>query len=764
MSELLFQLLFKYRPVVFAHGSLALGAPWPWLLVVSLGIAAAVPAVVLYARTRGRLDRRDRILLSALRVGALAVLAFCLLRPMLVISTVVPQENFLGILLDDSRSMQVADRDGEARRAYLTHEFGSPDASLVAALAERFKLRFFRFSDIARRLGDSTELVFDGRRTDLARALDAARRDLGGVPLAGLVVVTDGAQNGATGSLSQTVLQLQADGVPVYAVGVGQTRFSRDIAVRRAAMPRRVLAGSVVAVDVTVTQSGFGGSPATLVAEDERRILATRELSLPREGEAATVRVQFTADEPGPRRIRFGIAPRDGEAVVANNTLESLLLVDVGRQRLLYLEGEPRFEAKFLRRAVADDAQLRVVVLQRTADEKFYAIDVDAEDDLAAGFPSTREELFRYDGVILGTVEASFFTHDQLGMLADFVNRRGGGLLALGGRRSFAQGGYAGTPLADALPVPLEEAAARDTGGFLAEVRVRPTPFGLTHPATQLAGEADQQGDRWDRLPPLTAVNPIVDLKPGASLLLEGRSDAVREPLVVLAYQRYGRGKTLVLPVQDTWLWQMHADIPVDDLTHETFWRRLLRWLVADVPQHVTVTTSADRVERGSPIDLTAEVADSGYLRVNGADVRARIVAPDGSESAIPIEWSVERDGEYRTSFVPAQDGLYELHVDAARDGTPLGTAVSYVEAGDLESELRDAEMQEPLLRRVADETGGRFYTPETVHTLPEDVSFTESGTTVREERDLWDMPILLFGLLTLIGAEWVCRRRKGLA
>jgi uncharacterized membrane protein len=764
VAESLFQLLFKYRPVVFSHGSFALGTPWPWLLVLALVVAASVPAVLLYSRTRGRLDRRDRLVLSALRVGALGILAFCLLRPMLVIATVVPQENFLGVLLDDSRSMQVADRDGEARRAYVTHEFGSPQAPLVAALADRFKLRFFRFSDIARRLGDSTELAFDGRRTDLGRALDAARRELGGVPLAGLVVVTDGAQNGATGSLSQTVLQLQADGVPVYPVGVGQARFSRDIAVRRAAMPRRVLVGSSVAVDVTVTQSGFGGSAATLVVEDGRRILATREVPLPREGEAATVRVHFTAEEPGPRRVRFRIAPREGEAIVANNALESLLLVDVGRQRILYLEGEPRFETKFLRRAVADDPQLRVVVLQRTADEKFYAIDVDAEDDLAAGFPSTREELFRYDGAILGTVEASFFTHDQLGMLADFVNRRGGGLLALGGRRSFVEGGYAGTPLAEALPVPLERGADRDTGGFVAEVKVRPTPFGLTHPATQLATEAEQVEDRWDALPPLTVVNPIVDLKPGASLLLEGRSDAVREPLIVLAYQRYGRGKAVVLPVQDTWLWQMHADIPVDDLTHETFWRQLLRWLVADVPQHVTVTTGADRVERGSSLDITAEIADSGYLRVNGADVRVRIVAPDGAESTVPMEWSVERDGEYRTSFVPEQDGLYELRVDATRDGSPLGAAVSYVEAGDLDSELRDAEMQESALRRIADETGGRFYTPETVHTLPEDVSFTESGTTLREERDLWDMPILLLGLLALVGTEWVYRRRRGLA
>ena len=760
----MFQLLFKYRPVVFERGSFAFATPWPvWAVLVPVLGAAAV-AVILYGRTGGRLVGRDRMVLSALRIGALAILGFCLLRPVLVIATVVPQQNFLGILLDDSRSMQVADADGRTRSAWTTEQFGSTDAPLVSALADRFKLRFFRYSEIAQRLADSTELTFEGRRTDLGRALDGARRELSGVPLAGLVVVTDGAENGASGSLSQSVLQLQADGLPVYPVGVGQPGFEKDIAVRRATTPRRALAGTQVAVDVTVTQRGFSGSTVTLTVEDDRHILAERELRLPRDGEAATVRVHFTAEETGPSRIRYRVAPRDGEAVTANNALESLLLVEDARQRILYVEGEPRFEVKFLRRAVADDPQLRVVVLQRTADEKFYAVDVDAADELVAGFPATREELFRYDGVILGSIEASFFTHDQLGMLAEFVSRRGGGLVALGGRRALAEGGYAGTPLAEALPVVLDTPVRRDTGGFFAEVTVTPTPFGLTHPVAQLDSADGDQAARWERLPALSVVNPLTELKPGASLLLEGKAESVGDPLVVLAYQRYGRGKALALPVQDTWLWQMHADIPVDDQTHETFWRQLLRWLVTDVPDHVTAEADADLVERGSPVTVTAEVSDSGYLRLNGADVSARIVAPDGSESVVPMEWSVERDGEYRAGFVPALDGLYEVHVDAARRAAALGSAVTYVESGDLDSELRDPEMQEAALRRLAEETGGRFYTPADVSALPEDVSFTESGATVREERDLWDMPVLLLALLALIGTEWAWRRSRGLA
>ncbi len=119
---------------------------------------------------------------------------------------------------------------------------------------------------------------------------------------------------------------------------------------------------------------------------------------------------------------------------------------------------------KFLRRAVNDDKNLAVVTLQRTADNKYLRLlDVDDPEQLLAGFPKTREELFAYRGLMLGSIEAGAFTGDQLRMIAEFVERRGGGLLMLGGPRAFAEGGYAGTPVADALPVTIERPPVRST-------------------------------------------------------------------------------------------------------------------------------------------------------------------------------------------------------------------------------------------------------------------------------------------------------------
>ncbi len=760
--ESVFEFLFKYRPVVFEKGRLAFATPWPIYVILAAVVLVLTLAVYTYSRTRTR-NRRDVAVLSGLRAAALGLVLFCLARPTLLIPTVVPQRNFLGILIDDSRSMGIGDWDGAPRGQFVQRAFGAPDSSLRAALADRFMLRFFRFARETERLDSLGALSALGSGTDLAQALDAARRELGGVPLSGLVLVTDGADNSES-SLTETLLSLDAASVPVYVIGVGQERFPRDIQLSRIETPRTVLKGSSLVVDLVIEQTGYRRETVTVNVEDDGRIIASQQVRLPGDGDAATVRVRFTANEAGPRNFRFRIPAAAGESVTGNNERQALIVVEENREKILYFEGEPRFEVKFIRRAVADDENLQVVTLQRTADDKFLRLDVDDPEELAAGFPKTREELFAYRGLVLGSVEASFFSHDQLRMIEQFVGQRGGGLLVLGGRAAFAEGGYAGTPVADALPVVLPP--GDDPGGvaFYAEVRVEPTRFGLNHPVTQIAATPEESARRWLELPPVSTVNRLHEVKPGASTLLGGKADALDDPLVVLAYQRYGRGRAIALPIQDSWIWQMHADVPLDDQMHETFWRQLLRWLVSYVPDRVVATASRDLVGPGEPVMIDAEVEDETYLSVNNADVVASITTPSGREEELRLEWAVDADGKYQASFRPEEMGRHRIAVQAGKRGELIGEHVTYVEATDLPTEYFDAEMRLPLLERIAEATGGRFYTPATASTLPEDVSFTESGTTVMEERDLWDMPLVLLLLLALVGAEWGYRRRRGLA
>jgi len=437
-------------------------------------------------------------------------------------------------------------------------------------------------------------------------------------------------------------------------------------------------------------------------------------------------------------------------------------------EKVLYFEGEPRHEVAFMLRALQADENLQVVLLQRTAENKFFRRNLDDPLELVEGFPTTREELYGYRALILGSVEASFFTHDQLDMIADFVSERGGTLLMLGGRRSLSEGGYKGTPLEDVLPVLLDEPRQNTPTERLAVVKVTPTPAGANHPATRIDGSAEQSAIRWDSLPPVSTTNIVTGLKPGATELLEGTvvAGGQSEPAdrVVMAFQRYGKGRSMVLAVQDTWLWQMDHTVALEDQSHENFWRQLLRWLVAETPDPVEAAPTTLSVEAGEPVTLEATVLDAGFVEVNGAAVNARLTLPTGEVRDLPMDWSVSDDGLYTADFTPQMDGLFEVSVDAGRDTVTLGTAATSVRVAPGTGEYRDPRQRRSLMERIAEETGGRYYTTETVSALPEDLQFTGGGVTVTEERDLWDMPVLFLLLAGLMGAEWGYRRKRGLA
>lgn len=758
--ESLFSFLFKYRPLLFQEGEILFRTPWPaWIAVLVAGAALATVAFS-YSRPRGKATGVDRVLMAALRAGAFGVLILSLLRPTLVNSSTVPQRNFVGVLLDDSRSMGLPGEGGSPRSDFIREQLDPDHGRLLRELEERFAVRYFRFASTSARVDRPAELTFDGTRTDLAGALHRAREELSSVPLSGLVVISDGADNSGR-SLSEALVPLQAASIPVYTVGLGEEALSPDIQLGRVTAPRTVLKGTSLLLDVVVAQRGFARQALPLLVEDDERILAEEEVRFGSDGEPSIVRVRFTLDQAGPRRIRVRIPVQEGERVSLNNERSIQVEVREAREKILYFEGEPRFEVKFVRRALSGDENVQVVVLQRSAEGKYLRLDVDDAHELAGGFPRTREELFRYQGLILGSVEASYFTHDQMAMIADFVSQRGGGLLMLGGRFSFAEGGYGGTPVAEALPVVLSAPAA-DPHAVFSQVKVAPTLAGAGHVAAQIRSDGSGGRAAWDSLPPLSVMNPIHEVKAGATTLLSGEGPGGSQ--VVLAYQRYGRGKAAAMPVVDSWMWQLHADISVEDQTHETFWQQLLRWLVDGVPDFVGVRVEPEEVERGEVVRLVAEVNDSAYLEVNDAAVQATVIAPDGTILTLPLEWTVERDGEYAGTFVPSMDGDYEIGVEATRGGgTPVGSHALHLRVGPGSEEYFDAGLRRSLLTRLAGETGGRYYDPVTVGRLPEDIRFAGAGVTLQEERELWDMPILFLLLVALVGTEWIYRRRRGL-
>ena len=760
----LVELLFKYRPFAFAKGTLAFASPIPiWVLMVVAGGAIGLGAYA-YTRHAGGLRARDRVALTLLRAASIAVVAFALARPVLVLSTSITQRNVVGIVVDDSRSMQLRDDDGRARADVVSRLVGGADSSLYRALASEYQLRVFRLSG-GGRLVDASTVRYEGTRTRLVSSLMRVEDDLTGVPTAGLILLSDGADNSSETSgvntTAEQLLSLRSRGVPVYTVGIGRERFDRDIEVSRVEAPGVVLRDASLIVEVVLVQRGFGGSRVPIVVEDSGRIVGTVSVLLPRDGEAVVARIRVPATETGARLLRVKVAVQPGERVSENNERRTLVVVRDRREKILYLEGEPRFELKFLRRAVEADGNIQLVTLLRSSKDKFLRLGVDDSLELATGFPRTREELFSYRAVVLGSIEAAFFTSDQLRMLGDFVGERGGGLLMLGGRDALGEGGYGGTAVSDALPFDLLGVVGESP--VTSAVHASPSAAGYGHAALQLATSDSLSRARWAALPTLTTVNRLGRAKPGATVLMTGVGEDGTTARPLLASQRFGLGRTVVFGVQDSWLWQMDASIAVDDMTHETFWRQMLRWLVSDVPDRVEAALPNESGV-GEGIPLGALVSDSGFLKVNGAAVTGTMTAPNGLTEDVSFEWTVDRDGEYRTTFVPDQLGVHALQLRAIVGSDTVRGEPAYVRVAQSTAEFFGAEMRPSLLRQIAEETGGRYYPADKALDVAKDLVYSASGATVVEKKDLWDMPAVLLLLLAALGAEWVLRRRRGLA
>jgi uncharacterized membrane protein len=756
--------LFKYKEALLSKGQFGFGTRPSVFLLILLVAALGLFLYLIYASRTLRLSPGWRAGLIALRCLLIAVIVFCVMRPVVVIPSVVPQSTYVAVVVDDSASMLLPDEDGGARLDTVKRLL-SADSGFTRALSDKFKVRLYRFSSLAEQVSGDAELSAAGTETNLAAALDQVTRDSAGLPFSGMVLISDGASNAEsdlTADLSATLNNIRARRLPVYTIGVGQKKIEGDVELVRATAPRRALKNSPVTVELLVKASGDQRTVKIDITEDNH-LLRSQSVPVPAEG-TAVARITFTPSSAGLHRYRFFAPPAEGDPIAENNSQELLIEVQDARPRILYIEGEPRWEYGKMRESLSEEKNITLVSILRSAEGKYYRQGVTSGEELASGFPKSEAELFKFDALVLGSIEATFFSFEQLKAIEQFVSRRGGTLIALGGTKSFNAGGYQNTPLADLLPVYLRGQVA---GGESQTFKAGPADRGRDHPATRLVEDSEASQAAWQQLPPVTLPEVITEIKPGATVVLEGRSTKDRnQSAPVLVEERYGRGRTLAMLASDTWRWQMMMESK--DKSFETFWRNLLRYLVDPVRTPVEATTERSYYGTGEQVRIRAEVSDENFVRVGDASATASITAPSGDTFEVLMKPNSEGDFDgHIAGFVPDEEGLYRVEVKPARtskQGGPLMTAQSNFLVGPINREARDAAQNEELLKRIASETGGGYYSSSQAGGLVEDLAHTEGPGTVRETKDLWDMPINFLLVVGLAAGEWFIRKRKGLA
>jgi len=530
-------------------------------------------------------------------------------------------------------------------------------------------------------------------------------------------------------------------------------------------MPRRVLVGSRLNIETIVGLSGYSATKVLLSVREDGRTVKSEEFNL-RGNDTQAVNLEITPTTPGIHRYTVEVTPLDGELTVENNKQDSLVEVIEGPLRILHVEGEPRWELGKIRESIQpNEKNVTVVSLQRTGENKFYRQGVGTQTELATGFPKTEEELFSYQGLILGSVEAGFFTADELRSIEAFVARRGGGLLALGGRLAFDGGKYKGTPIDDLLPVSLTGEAVDDANSFTAVYKPVLTAAGQTHPITRLNEDRAANQKAWNEMPPISVSEVLTNIKPGASVLLEARrvqgSGTLVAPLLV--QQRYGRGQTLALTAADTWRWRMKMDSKNN--AHETFWRQMLRYLVSGTPQQIEIGTEKEVYALDDTISIVADIRDKKFNAVGDAHAIARVTKPSGLVVDVPLKFTTLNSvntyaGEFKA------DELGQHRIELIGNSATLGqlSATSNMLVSDLNREYYSAAQNSDLLKRIAAETGGKYYTTAEAQSLLDDLIYRQSPYSERVTKDLWDMPINFMLIVGLLSAEWFLRKREGLA
>lgn len=740
----MFEFLLGHSRSAYQAGEVAFARGWPlWMLLALLALGTAAIAFTLARRHELTWPRALGV--GALQVAFLALLLVLLWRPVLNVERIRDRENVVAIVVDDSRSMNEPDAEGAPSRR--DTGLAALRGGVLKALERDSLLRFFGFSDRAEPVDDLAALSGGAPQTRIGTSLEQVLQMAGSVPLAAVVLLSDGAETG--GTLNEAALErLKTFGVPVHTVGLGPEAPANDLELAAVDVPREAIAGETLKASVTIRHQAQRAT--RLRVYDGGRLLASQDVQLG-EGGITTQAVEFPAGDEGLRDLRFTLDAAQAERNTDNNTRRAVLDVSGRRRAVLYIEGEPRWEYKFIRRAAQTDRSLRLVSLVRATPNRYYRQGVEGPDELPAGFPADAKTLFGYDALVIGSFEAAALSTAQHEALKDFVDRRGGSLLMLAGRDGLADGGWARVPVSQVLPADLASGGRYGARNG----RARLTVYGEESAIGRLATGAEANRKAWAGLPQLADAQPLGALRPGALVLLESVAGDTAQPLLVT--QRYGRGSAWLMGTASTWRWQMR--LPHDDGRHALFWRQLLHSLAANTPARVSLESGARVYDDATGVDVEAEVFDELFRPVGDAAVTVRAVSDTGAEVAVPLQASGRGDGRFVGRIEADAPGLYRLELRASAGGKDVGTATTHVLRQDGVLERFGNYQQRAMLERIAAQTGGRYWRPDDLADLPEVIRYSKAGMIERQTLDLWNIPLAFLLLLALKAAEWLLRR-----
>lgn len=750
------------------RGSVVWDSPFsPWLLMTFATVFLLLLGLQWYD-LRARVAMRPRLGLCALRAAAYTLVLGMFCNPSLLIQKILQILPPLAVVFDTSGSMALADQGMPSRLQQARDYVLGGEPSALQTLQEHFQVKIYQLDEKARAI--SAEQVANlqpgGRTTDLLGSLATVLEAHRATPLAGMVVFSDGTHHGADTALGY----LRHAGVPIVTVGVGTATGYRDIRIADVQAPTLTFVHYPAEINVKLQTWGYNGEYLPVMLKRAGRVVATKTVRVTADVFTEQVQFEVEPDEIGEFTYTVSVAPHAGEALTENNQAAFPLSVARDKIRVLLVCGSPTWNYRFLRQGLKQDPSVDLIsfVILRTPTD---VVNVPENQLSLIPFPTQRlftQELKNFDVIIFENFSFQlYFPWYYLDNLRKYVHD-GGAFAMVGGSLAFAQGGYAGTPIEDLLPVTLRP----DRNDYRPVVhRLLLTEEGKTHPITRLSTNVQENQRIWESLPELDGLNLVGQPKPGATVLgvsngrFEGQASA---PL--LAMQPYGSGRTLALMSDYVWKWNFQMAGRLDSNQYYLqFVRQMVRWLIHDpVLKQVRAMADANEFPTGSDITGTIQVLQDDYRPAENATLTPKLRTPAGVE--LPLQYvPTENPGEFRYRLRADEEGLYELDVQAQIAGQSHEANRLLVHVRRPGDENQVAAPNHPLLQQIAEKTNGTFFalhdtSRPTLASLVEFFGATPSYKVLEEHRlRLRETVPLFVMLLVVLGVEWWWRRRVGL-
>ncbi len=757
-----------------------------WSLPLLLGILLGAFAWFLYCyRKEGKRPANwVKGLLLGLRMIAFASLFLLLAQPTLRIRHSDQIRSRVLVFFDTSESMNKSDRrlpntrvqiESEAtalsqqavRQATRIERLNAAvnQSHILETLSKSFQIKAYTFASQAKAVplpANPKEFASHplqvspdtqgGDSTQIGEALRKGLDESTGQPIAGALVISDGANNLGEDPLLSANIAKQIP-APVSTSGIGDPTPTKDIALLSVLADDVVRTNNTVAVYAALSQRGYAGKTAEVTLQRGTTVLQKQTVRWGADDRKQEVKFVYVPVDAGRFEYSVSVSTQPDEITKQNNRRTFMQSVVGKKLRVLYVEGEPRYEYRYLKNAILRDKSLEFACLLLSSPETTEGTIPIKE------FPKDEKALFDFDIVILGDVPRSQFSQVQLDALHRFVEDRGGSLLVIAGEQHTPHE-YAGTPLEAVLPVSI----SATPNPVLTEepFQWQRTPEGKGSPILELEDNPSTNEQVWGNLQGMYWAYGAEKAKPGATVLAvhPNRSNSFGQfPLV--AYQNYGSGKCYIQLVDSTWHWRWR----VGDRHFYRYWGQVFRTLTPkEIPgnsRYVQLNADRNAYRFGEKVVLSTRLLNRFYRPIKAERVVAKVKAGNGETKEIVLQAAPNAPGLFTADYVPPQVGKFEITVQSPEIPDAKATTSFVVES--LALELQKPEMDEAMLKRIASAGGGKYYPLNRLSDWAKSLTDNSLQVSNEEEIELWDAPLFLLLFILPIGLEWLIRKRSGL-